>query len=157
MEYWFVNKDNKTRILRENRCLSQQNQDSLISITKISIKWNAKNLLYRKSHLSERNAKRSLWVSSSACLSSIRSASIMLASPQSTWNRTHSKKKEHICIKLQTNVSKLSELNLIVTTKYIISMYEKINKSTALCGYSIRIFSWSPNNSIFKLLFWQAK
>lgn len=36
-------------------------------------------------YLSERNTKRSLKGSSSACLSNIRSASIMLAPPQSTW------------------------------------------------------------------------
>lgn len=63
----------------ENNCM-QQPKD---------IKNKAKNLLYRKSHLSERKAKRLLSVSSRACLSNIRSASIILASPQSTWNETH--------------------------------------------------------------------
>lgn len=40
------------------------------------------------SHLSDRKTNRSLKGSTSACLSSTRSASIMLASPQSTWNPT---------------------------------------------------------------------
>ena len=42
-----------------------------------------------KAHLSERKRNRSLKGSKSACFNKIRSARIMLASPQSTWKETH--------------------------------------------------------------------